>query len=117
MPRNINTMTHEELAALEGIDDKLATAIIALRTEGALADLEELRQIEGIGPKRIEQLLAQRVVCGPADETAEMFTCCSCGRTLPIVERNPNCVLYSSICDPCCTNLYYDLYPRRVTLP
>lgn len=57
-PIDINTASAEELETLPGIGRILARRIVAFREEnGRFSRLEELMQVEGIGEKRMEELL------------------------------------------------------------
>lgn len=57
-PININTATKEEFMALPGIGEVLADRILAYREEnGAFSSVEGLMNVEGIGEKRMEELL------------------------------------------------------------
>ena len=57
-PIDINTASAEELETLPGIGRVLARRIEAFREEnGRFSRLEELMQVEGIGEKRMEELL------------------------------------------------------------
>lgn len=57
-PININTATEEEFQALPGIGEVLAQRIVAYRAEnGNFASLESLMCVEGIGEKRMEDIL------------------------------------------------------------
>lgn len=57
-PININTATEEEFQALPGIGEVLAQRIVAYRTEnGNFTSLEGLMYVEGIGEKRMEDIL------------------------------------------------------------
>ena len=57
-PIDINTASAEELETLPGIGRVLARRIVAFREEnGRFSRLEELMQVEGIGEKRMEELL------------------------------------------------------------
>lgn len=55
---NLNTATVEQLGGLPGIGPKTAEAIVALRTQkgGAFKGLDELGEVKGIGPAKLEKL-------------------------------------------------------------
>ena len=53
---NLNTANAEDLKTLNGIGDVKADAIIGYRDEhGPFASVDQLTQVEGIGPKTVEQ--------------------------------------------------------------
>lgn len=55
---NINTADRQTLTLLPGIGEVLSQRIIDYRTEhGAFSDVTELLNVEGIGEKKVEQLL------------------------------------------------------------
>ena len=57
-PININTATEEEFMALPGIGEVLAQRILSYREEnGGFETLEGLMNVEGIGEKRLEDML------------------------------------------------------------
>ncbi|MEN8176724.1 MAG: ComEA family DNA-binding protein [Pseudomonadota bacterium] len=54
---NINSASAEELAALNGIGDAKAAAIVAYRTDnGSFASVDDLAQVSGIGDKTLDGL-------------------------------------------------------------
>ena len=56
-PISLNTATVEQLDQLEGIGPTTAQKILAWRQEhGGFSSVDDLRQISGIGPKRFESL-------------------------------------------------------------
>jgi competence protein ComEA len=57
-PININTATAEELDLLPDIGPTRATAIVAYRTTyGPFSSVEDLLNVDGIGPKILEKIL------------------------------------------------------------
>lgn len=57
-PININTASETEFMALPGIGETLAQRILAYRQEhGNFSSVEGLMRVEGIGKKRMEELL------------------------------------------------------------
>ena len=57
IPIGINSATHEDLTAIAGIGDELAERIIIYRTKaGGINNIDELDNIEGIGPKKLESI-------------------------------------------------------------
>ena len=57
-PININTAGKEEFMALPGIGEILADRILAYRdAHGYFSSVEELMHVEGIGEKRMEEIL------------------------------------------------------------
>jgi len=69
---NVNLATREELAEVTGLRPELAEAIVKFRTErGKLNNVEELDEVQGVGPATLEQL-RQALTFGPtAEEKAE----------------------------------------------
>ncbi|MDT5339040.1 MAG: competence protein ComEA [Mycobacterium sp.] len=56
---NLNTATVEQLDALPGVGPVTATAIIAWRdANGSFAGVDQLGEVDGIGPARLEKLRA-----------------------------------------------------------
>jgi competence protein ComEA len=56
-PVNLNTATTEQLTTLDGIGPSMAAKIVAYRQEqGGFGSVDELDQVSGIGPKRLEAL-------------------------------------------------------------
>jgi len=54
---NINTASVEELAALKGIGEKTAQAIVAYRrASGPFKTIEDIKNVKGIGDKKFEDL-------------------------------------------------------------
>jgi competence protein ComEA len=65
-PININTATQSELESLPGIGEKNAQAIIAYRSaHGSFTSIEEIQDVEGIGPSTFEELRTLITVSGP----------------------------------------------------
>ena len=65
---NINTASVDELAELPGIGPSLAARIVEYReTHGPFRTLEELLNVKGIGPVKLEQIRPYLTV-GPADD-------------------------------------------------
>jgi comEA protein len=57
---NVNTASAKELEALPGIGPVTAAAIVEYRIQnGPFVALEQLLDVKGIGPKKLEQILPQ----------------------------------------------------------
>ena len=64
-PLSINRAGKEELMMLPGIGEVLADRILAYRREhGAFRSAEELMNVEGIGQKRLEEIIDLIVIGG-----------------------------------------------------
>ena len=56
---NLNTATLEQLDTLPGVGPVTATAIIAWRdANGSFSSVDQLGEVDGIGPARLEKLRA-----------------------------------------------------------
>jgi competence protein ComEA len=63
---NINMASQAELESLPGIGEITARAIIAYRTaHGSFATIEEIQEVDGIGPSTFEQIQDLITVNGP----------------------------------------------------
>ena len=64
-PISINQAGKEEIMALPGIGDVLAERIVVYRQEhGAFSSVEELLNVEGLGKKRLEEILDLIIIGG-----------------------------------------------------
>jgi competence protein ComEA len=62
-PVNLNSATLEQLDTLDGVGPATAQKILEYRTQhGGFASVDDLAQISGIGPKKLESLKAQVTV-------------------------------------------------------
>jgi len=62
-PINLNSASAEQLDTLDGVGPATAQTILEFRTEhGGFSSVDDLSQIPGIGPKRLESLRAQVTV-------------------------------------------------------
>ena len=58
-PLDLNTATAEQLDALPGVGPVTAAAIVAWRAEnGAFTSVDQLGEVDGIGPTRLDRLRA-----------------------------------------------------------
>ncbi|MGE5169555.1 MAG: ComEA family DNA-binding protein [Rudaea sp.] len=68
---NLNTATKEELVALSGIGPAKAQAILDYRNQhGAFKSVDELKDVKGIGARRLEKLKSELTVGQPAARSA-----------------------------------------------
>lgn len=64
-PLDINTATAQDLAFLPGIGETIAQRIVDWReANGGFAELTDLLQVEGIGEKRLEQMIPYITIGG-----------------------------------------------------
>jgi competence protein ComEA len=62
-PVNLNSATAEQLDTLDGVGPATVQKILEYRTQhGGFASVDDLAQVSGIGPKRLEALKAQVTV-------------------------------------------------------
>jgi competence protein ComEA len=62
-PINLNSATAEQLDTLDGVGPATAQKILEYRTQhGGFSSIDDLAQISGIGPKKLEALKAQVTV-------------------------------------------------------
>jgi competence protein ComEA len=63
LPVDLNAATLEQLDTLDGVGPAIAAKILAWREEhGGFRSVEDLGEIPGIGPKRLEALRARVIV-------------------------------------------------------
>lgn len=68
---NLNTATKDELVALPGIGPAKAQAILDYRkANGPFKTVDDLRNVKGIGAKRLEKLRSDVSVGGPPPKVA-----------------------------------------------
>lgn len=67
---NINTASKRRLEKLPGIGEDMAKLIIAYRREnGSFQNVSELKEVFGIGERRLEALKQMVTVGGPAEKS------------------------------------------------
>ena len=62
---NINTATARQLDLLPGVGEKAAERIIAYRSKAPFKRVEELRNVKGIGAKKLAKMKPHLAVSGP----------------------------------------------------
>ncbi len=68
-PQDLNTLSRNDLIALPGIGPALADQILAYRTrQGGFRTVDELDNVSGIGPKKLESLREFLFVAGEREE-------------------------------------------------
>ncbi len=78
---NLNTATKDELVALPGIGPAKAQAILDYRkANGPFKTVDDLRNVKGIGAKRLEKLRNDVSVGGPQPKVAAVSGAKSDGR-------------------------------------
>lgn len=121
--RNLNQMSKEELLTIKGISEQTAERIIARRQQAELRSLDELLDVQGMNRRKLNLLKQAGLICAlPATSTApavsrtsetttgekstgETFACRSCGRILPVMERETSNYFNPYICNACYSNL------------
>jgi len=71
LPLELNTASADDLKALPGIGPALAQAVVNYRaTYGPFKKIDDLLQVSGIGPKKLENLRPHLVISESPDSTA-----------------------------------------------
>jgi competence ComEA-like helix-hairpin-helix protein len=71
-PKDVNLMGHADLVALPGVGPTLAAQILAARErKGRFQSLEELDEISGIGPRKLDTLREYLFTANPPDSASK----------------------------------------------
>ncbi|MGA8139823.1 MAG: helix-hairpin-helix domain-containing protein [Desulfobaccales bacterium] len=71
LPLELNTASADDLKAIPGVGPALAQAIVSYRTAyGPFRTIDDLLQVSGIGPKKLENLRPHMVISESSDSVA-----------------------------------------------